>query len=239
MQVRVRTVDITNQRVVASTERLVDAAGPVLIGREGDIAVGVDPVDLGVSRQALELQSDDHGWSITSRNGNGAMLHPWGQASTLLETKQTVHRRWPKIAIRLIGSRTDLHHWVLLEASDYSIEPFRSPADSTNTDLGRPPLPLTEAQLQALRAVFAQHLSWPPVAGPVPVTLQAAARRLGVSDAAIYQRLEAAQNRAYQLGAYRQHGVTDPEYLYVLVRHGYVNSLAPEANGDGDTPVEA
>ncbi len=81
---------------------------------------------------------------------------------------------------------------------------------------------LTRAQLDALTTVFAPHLAGGPVPGPLPVKLEAAARRLGVSDGAVAQRLEAAQQRAYKLGSHRQVGVTDPDYLYVLVGNGYL-----------------
>jgi hypothetical protein len=229
IRVEVRTVDIVARAVTATSERSLEPGKSLLIGREGDLGVGIDPVDTGISRHALEVAAAAEGWSITSHNGNGAMLHPWAQPSSVLETEQATRRRWPRLAVRLIGSRSELHHWVLLEGDRYTIDPARAAHESTNTDLSRPPQPLTNAQSEALRTVFSQHLAWPPVAGPVPMTLQSAARRLKVSDAAIYQRLEAAQSRAYQLGAYRQHGVTDPEYVYVLARHGYLGGPAQNA----------
>jgi len=111
---------------------------------------------------------------------------------------------------------------VLLEAASTSCR--HSPSCATAVDQHqRPDAPaaLTAAQLAALSAVFAQHL---PGRRSQDRCDQARSRLrdgLGVTDGAVAQRLEATQQRAYQLGAHRQVGVTDPSYLYVLVGHGY------------------
>jgi len=221
VRVVAQTVDVANRSVLSTDEQSLGQGESLLIGREGDLAVGTTAPDTGVSRRALVVCPGTDGWHVESMNSNGAILHPWAQAERWLTPGEPEDLRWPRIGIRLVGSRPGLHHWVLLESDAYTIDPVRA-GTSTNTETPRPPLPLTDAQLAALTTVFAQHLAWPPVAGPLLLTLQAAARRLGISEAAVYQRLEAVQARAYQLGLHRQHGVTDPDYLYLLVRHGYL-----------------
>lgn len=206
----------------------------LVVGREGDLPVGVDLPDTGVSRQALLVTATEGGWQLVCTNGNRAALHRWGQPVSWPDRNAPWTLRWPRVAVRLIGSLPHAQHWVLLEADGYSLPAvgdLRGPA-STNTSSAEAPAPLTPAQLAALTGVFAQHLAWPPVAGPMPIKLEAVARRLGVSDGAVAQRLEAAQQRAYKLGSHRQVGVTDPDYLYVLVGHGYLS--APTAHVDAD-----
>jgi hypothetical protein len=196
----------------------------LIIGREGDLPVGVDLPDTGVSRHALLITATADGFRLVCTNSNRAALYLWGQAASWPERNTTVTLRWPRVAVRVIGSLPDVEHWVLLESDTYplpAVGELRGPA-STNTNSPDAPAPLTPAQLDALAGVFAQHLAWPPVAGPMPTKLQAVARHLGVTDGAIAQRLEAAQQRAYKLGSHRQVGVTDPGYLYVLVGHGYL-----------------
>ena len=206
----------------------------LLIGREGDLPLGVDVPDTGVSRRALTVTARPEGWQLVCTNSNGAVLHPWGQAASWLERNKPLTRRWPRIGIRVIGSAQDAQHWVLLEAGQYRTPAVGQPhgAASTNTQRPEPPGPLTPAQVDALTTVFAAHLAWPPVAGPLPVKLEAAARKLRVTDGAVAQRLEAAQRRAYKLGSHRQVGVMDPEYLYVLVANGYLPPPTAETDAE-------
>jgi hypothetical protein len=210
----------------------VQVGQSLLIGREGDLPAGVEIADTGISRRALTVAARPDGWQIISTNGNGAVLHPWGQAASWLERNKPLSRRWPRIGIRLIGSLHDAQHWVLLESDQYELPAIAELHGRPSTNTLRParPGPLTAAQLDALRTVFAPHLAWPPVPGALPVKLEAAARRLHVSDGAVAQRLEAAQQRAYKLGSHRQVGVMDPEYMYVLVSNGYLP--APTARID-------
>lgn len=47
-------------------------------------------------------------------------------------------------------------------------------------------------------------------------------RRGGVTESAVQDHLGKALNRALQLGLHHPVGLTDPEYLHLLVRAGYL-----------------
>ena len=198
----------------------IGPGGRVGIGRQSDIPIGVDPEDAGVSRRSLTVTRQSDSWTLNCTNVNGAVIHPWGQAPRWADDRMSSEFRWPYVAVRVVGSSQALHHWVLLEAPEQEL-PSERP-DSTNTAVPEPPAALTGPQLEAVQRVFAQYLAWPPVAGAGATPLQSAAGRLGVTQAAVYQRLEAVRARAYQLGSHAQIGVSDPEYVFVLVRAGLI-----------------
>ena len=195
------------------------------IGRQSDIPIGVDPEDAGVSRRSLTVTRQSDSWTLSCTNTNGAVIYPWGQAPRWADSRGPTEFRWPHIAVRVVGSSRALHHWVLLEAPEQALRTERP--DSTNTAVSETPAALTGPQLEAVQRVFAQYLAWPPVAGASAAPLQSAAGRLGVTQAAVYQRLEAVRARAYQLGSHAQIGVSDPEYVFVVVRAGLI-PLPPE-----------
>lgn len=201
----------------------------VLIGREGDLPVAIDPIDSGVSRRALTVTVDPAHWELEVTNSNHAWVHPWGQRPTWAESGTTLRKRWPRIGVLLVGNREDLHHWVLLE-SDSDPSEWRSkdvdraniPSHPSGTKVKAASVGLTRAQLEALQMVFSKYLEWPPVIGSEPMLLEAAARKLGIVPNAVTDRLRQAQNRAYSLGPHRQTGVMSPEFVYVLASAGYL-----------------
>jgi hypothetical protein len=83
---------------------------------------------------------------------------------------------------------------------------------------------LTVAQEMAVRTLFAELLAWPPLVPATPLQLKQVASRLGARPESIQRRLEEVRRKALGLGLARTGLLTDPEYLYVLVRAGY---LAP------------
>jgi hypothetical protein len=216
---RIRVVDLANGRESTGEPVLLEPGTKLIVGREGDVALGVVPADFGVSRRALTVGRTAAGWSIEPMNSNGIVLQLWGQAPAWLDIGRPLEISWPWVGLRIVGSRSDVQHWVLLEAGTGST---REPGSSSTQTDSPDAKPLTHAQSAAVAAVFAQHLAWPPVAGAAPQTLDAAARRLGVSTAAVYQRLEAVRARAYLLGSHPQASVTEPDYIYVLVRNGFI-----------------
>lgn len=226
---RIREVNMANGQENVSEPVLIEPGVNLVIGREGDVALGVVPPDLGVSRRALIVGVTAKGWSIEPTNSNGIELQPWGRAPFWLDIGRPLEISWPWVGLRIIGSRPDVQHWVLLEAGTWSTQGSGTGSTQTESPDAKP---LTDAQLAAITAVFAQHLAWPPVAGAVPQTLDAAARRLGVSTAAVYQRLEAARARAYLLGSHPQSSVTEPDYIYVLVRNGFIEPPRHEVSGE-------
>jgi hypothetical protein len=196
---------------------------PVLVGREGDVPVGVDLEDLGVSRRAAVVTATADGWDVQVENRNGVVLHPWGQAPSLARRREVL--TWPLVGLRVRGSDEAVQHWVLLEAE--SVEPAPSgptarSGPATRTARSRASDPLTGPQLDALRTVFAAHLQWPPVQPAVALQLKQAARRLGLSESGVQDRLLKARERAVHLGLHTAGGATDAEFLFFLVRAGLV-----------------
>ena len=170
---RVRGYDCHRRKAFPSTlsvpvvpERLT------VVGREGEVPVGLEPADTGISRRALRVGVDDSGWTVHVDNTHGAVVHPWGQAPHWYEKGTVARHRWPRVGIRLVGSERTLEHWVLLESGAFQLaqpEPADPVVVASGTDLVRLPNPLTDTQLAAVRAVFPEHLAWPPHSGPVPV----------------------------------------------------------------------
>ena len=143
-----------------------------------------------------------------------------------------MQRSWPRVGVRLVGIERNVEHWVLLDAGTVVALPHdasaRVPGPTRQPEL---PKPLTVTQRDAVHAVFRDFLGWPPISGPVPVPLAAAASRLGISSTALQERLSRVQDRAYALGLHRQVGVSDPSYVHLLVRHGYIRSPPQAAEG--------
>jgi hypothetical protein len=193
-------------------------------GREAELPIGIDPEDPGISRLALSITAGEAGWELRLTNRNGGVLHRWGQAPAMLEAERSVHVRWPRVGVRLVGRAAGVEHWILLEADDYAlpVPGATAPEDSGATSIATPPRPLTGAQEDALRAVFADHLVWPPLTNPAPMARETAGRRLGISYAGVVDRLKGAQHKAHQLGSTQQFGLMEPDYLYVLVARGYL-----------------
>jgi hypothetical protein len=194
---------------------------PVVIGREGDLPLGVEPEDGGVSRTALTVVATEHGWQIDNANRNGAVLHPWGLAVSLAPPHLVLD--WPLIAVRVVGSDHARQHWVLLESHVRpDADPPLLPRPGAATTRSDPPKPLTSAELEALWTVFGDVLSWPPRLPAVPLQLKQAARRLGITESGVQLRLEGAQRKALALGLPRPVRLTEPDYLHVLVGAGYL-----------------
>lgn len=208
--------------------RSIEVGESLLAGREGDLPLGVEIENFGISREAALITATEHGWQVELRNRNGAMLHPWGQGPTLAGRYNNL--TWPRIAVRLVtgseaGATESRRHWLLLEADMVARAPAgaRVPANSTGST-SRPPAltELTPKQLAALKVVFADHLRWPPVLSAEARTLTAAGRKLGITESGVQARLDGPIEHAMALGLSRRVGATNPEYLYVLVRAGHL-----------------
>jgi hypothetical protein len=216
--------------------RTVEVGESLLVGREADIPLGVDLKDVGISRVAAVVTATENGWQVEVRNRHHAMLHPWGQGPTLAGQHDTLTLTWPRIGIRILNGReadaTDMRrHWLLLEAdmSAQTLAGARTPETSmTSTARPRARRALTARTEQALRLVFADHLCWPPVPSPQAALLDTVARRLDRSVSAVQLRLQEAVRLANGFGFLRSCRLTDPEYVYVLVRAGYLERPAVE-----------
>lgn len=200
-------------------DRPLAAGMPVLFGREGDIGVGVSPVDPKVSRQAIRVTRTGPGWQVAVNNRNGVIVHPWGQAAGRAQPESLLP--WPRVALRVVG-RPDLRHWVLLEDAALAEPPARVAPGTDLTESAGRPRPLTAAQEHTVRTLFAELLAWPPVIPATPRQLKQVASRLGATKESIQRRLEEVRKKAVAVGLARNALLTDPEYLYVLVRAGYL-----------------
>ncbi|WP_232666494.1 hypothetical protein [Pseudonocardia sp. TRM90224] len=195
---------------------------PVVVGREGDIELGVAVHDGGISRQAVTVTATTEGWLIRTANRNGAVIHPWGLASYRAQKSQVV--LWPLVGIRVSGTATDQQHWILLESDSYLDAEGNAVHELPGlTTSGPVPPALAPAELSALEGVFGEYLAWPPpTAPPVPLQLKQVASRLGKSLSGVQDRLQSAQEKALRLGLPRPTTLTHPDYFHVLVAAGYV-----------------
>lgn len=194
----------------------------VEIGREGDLPLGVEVPNTSISRNALAVTANPHGWDIAVTNRNGAVLHPWGQAPELASPHNVIN--WPFVAVRMLPDTETSQHWVLIEADDMPVTPAGAvaPDSLTQTDRVERPGQLPPGEREALNVVFEPQLSWPPSHPAGPRLLKQAASRVGISISALQDRLKAARARALRLGQ-SSVDLTDPSYLYMLVRAGYLD----------------
>jgi hypothetical protein len=195
----------------------------VTVGREGELPLGVEVFDSGVSRNAVTVTPTGEGWRITVGNRNGAVIHPWGLAPHRSRPAQLVH--WPLVGIRVAGAEPRHQHWLLLE-SDAFLDGADGTASQTRLALtrrGAPPPPLAPAELSALERLFEDYLAWPPpTTPPVPRQLKQVANRLGKSLSGVQDRLRSAQDKALRLGLASPVTLTHPDYFHVLVAAGYL-----------------
>jgi hypothetical protein len=221
---RIVVAQSTGRGVQVRSVHEVAAGVPVPIGRETAVSVAVDPVDRRVSRLAVQVTWTSDGWVVRSLNRNGVLVHPWGLPSWPAQPTELLTAA--RVALRVVGDG-DRQHWILLEDDTRTrvASPVRT---SLDTDLEKPVRGLTGPQRDVLRALFADLLAWPPVAPSEPRQLKQVARLLGISVSGVQARLVEVRSKAEALGLGRQLPLTDPEYLYVLVRAGY---LEPELDG--------
>lgn len=200
---------------------LAPVGRPVVVGREGDLLLGVAAADDGISRTALTVTATDDGWRIARSNRNGAVLHPWGLAPYVAPARTLLD--WPLVAVHVAGTDDSSQHWVLLhsrtppEPGGTAEEPAR-----VATRHSEAPKPLTPAEVEAVWTVFVDVLAWPPRRPALPLQLKQAARRLRISESGVQLRLEGAMRKALSLGLPRPVRLTEPDYVHVLVGAGYL-----------------
>jgi hypothetical protein len=217
---------ITRSSVLGGAPATSCAAAPlevgITIGRHAELPLGVDVPDEGVSRHALTVTATADGWAITNRSRNGVIVTPWGLGAH--RPTATLQLRWPLIAVRVLGTRPDARHEVLLECDEYYDARTHLISAPGPTAGATPPRPLTPAETAALQVVFEPTLTWPPLDSPAePLQLKQAARRLDITASAVKVRLEGARAKAELLGLEGPTGVTDPAYLHVLVAARYLS----------------
>lgn len=207
-----------------TSARQVSIGQPLEIGREGELALGVEVTNTAISRHAVTVTATAHGWELTVINRNGAVLHPWGQAPELaaISGRDTVN--WPLVAVRMLPDTAVSQHWVLIEADGLPVTPAGPIASNSLTETDRVSRPgqLPDGERKAVITAFADQLSWPPIHPAIPLQLKQAASRLGKSISATQDSLGAARDRAARLGYASTGALTEPGYLYALVRAGYV-----------------
>ena len=230
VRVVVQTSDREGAVLVDPVSTTVPLGEQLEIGREGDLQVADDPEDTAVSRVALILKPVAGGVELTVNNLNGVVVHPWGSRTRYLPKGTTGQLVVGRTGIRVVGG-TSLDvpdaraYWVLVE-DVLPVEPRIPLQRSVVTVQNARPDALTAPQRAAVELIFAEHLAWPPLAAPLALTIDSAARRLGVSPTAVTQRLEGVRKKAYSLGMAQQYGVVDPEYVFALVAHRFLSSPA-------------
>jgi hypothetical protein len=204
----------------SSYDEVLPVNATVTVGREGDARIGLDPVDTSVSRRALTVTVREDGWDLVVTNRNGAALHRWAQPALAAVPMDTV--RWPLVGVRLFGADA-VTYWVLLRNDRLARQSQTERQESEYTGAKRTARPLTAAQLEAVRAIFAENLAWPPLVNARPRALKQVARQLGCSESAVQERLNEVRRKAVTLGLAREVSLTDPEYVYVLASAGYLH----------------
>jgi hypothetical protein len=202
--------------------RTVELGEAVSIGRDAEVIVAMDPPDNRVSRRAATVTAGPGGWNVAVSNRNGLLVHPWGLPAWQARPAELLTEN--RVALRILGTH-DREHWVLLESDElvgFDTAGVRTIGQSASTIRATAVRPLTPAQLEAVVLLFAELLAWPPRASAAPGQLKQVARALGVSVSAVQERLKAVVAKAVTLGLSREVEVTDPEYVYVLVRAGYL-----------------
>jgi hypothetical protein len=215
---RLLTLERVGDDLRLRSVRLISTATEFSIGRGGDVTIATDPPDDRVSRVAAIVVPTADGWRVEPRNTNGTVLHLWAQAPRPLARRETV--TWPRIGLRFPGTG-DRHHWVLLEDNEIYTE-FGPPPGMGTTEIANRPQPLTDPQRSALRAVFDPVLAWPPPGHVTFPTFAKAARQLGCAESSLKERLAGTMAKAQRLGFTGSSGLNTPEYLYLLVRCGYL-----------------
>jgi hypothetical protein len=217
---RIHTLGVRADGGVAALHtHAVTPGRAVVIGREGELALGIDPLDPKISRNAVTVTSTGDGWRLEIGNHNGVDLQLWGQPARPYRTVELLS--WPRITVHVKGDR-QLRHLVLLDDPALAIASQRPRRSGRHTESVTPPPSLTVPQQEALRLLYAELLAWPPPKQAVPRRINQVAHRLGIGNEAVRRRLEEALQKATALGLSRAVPLTDPEYLYVLVRAGYL-----------------
>lgn len=217
---RITVLEFAGRRIV----NRYDVAQPpldtvVTVGRRGDIVIGMNPADKGVGSEAVDIEVAYRGWRVLPRNENGVILHHWAQPSRLIQRQECPVGAW--VGVQVLGRVADRQYWILLfDDTAYTVG-----AGITTTAEATPIKPLTGAEEQALRVVFADHLCWPPSAQLDQLKFEAAGRRLACGPDAVRARLRLARKKAAARGFHRRVDLADPAYLYALVQTGQLTPL--------------
>ncbi|MDG6108599.1 hypothetical protein Daura_14475 [Dactylosporangium aurantiacum] len=227
MPYHVQTLESIKGNWRAGMRRPLLAGQELHIGRSCEVTIANDPIDDKVSRTAAIVVPNPEGWRIEPRNRNGVVLHQWAQPPRPITRTETV--LWPRVGLFVKGA-AEYEHWILLDDTEaYTALGPHTTGVTATTEL---PEPLTPEQLEAVYAVFHEILAWPPVRDARPDTVDTAARRIGRSRTALNQRLDQARRRATGLGLRREPARTDPEYVYVLARAGFIRLDAADQHGN-------
>jgi hypothetical protein len=196
----------------------LDEGGEITIGKAAQLLIAVAPPDAHVSRTALAVRAVDAGWDVTASNRNGIVVHPWALPAWKAQRHELLTH--DRVALRVLGDAAR-RHWVLLERDGARVL-TRGAEGTVHTAMASPARPLTVPQHEVMHALFAELLAWPPKVPSEPRQLKQVAREMGISVSGVQARLQEVRAKAQTLGLSRQVTLTDPEYMYVLVRAGYL-----------------
>jgi hypothetical protein len=209
------------------------------VGRHGDVPVGVDPEDLGISRTALRITAADS-WELEVTNAAGAWIRPWAAAGRRVTQGHRERFVGGRVCVDLFGAEGRRHRVLLecdaegplplpcseaaaAELAEQDADAARA-GETTRVDDVRH---LTDKQVSVIRAVFGEYFAWPPRDRPDVVKFPSAARRLGISSSAVKDHLGRVRARmapfvadGCPLDDPRYVYLDDPRYVYLLVDLG-------------------
>jgi len=168
---------------VAEGERLV-------FGREENVGVvGLDPYDMGISGVAGSIECDRGRWTIVNRSQKRPLfIEIPSESGRVKLTMGRTHIVATSQTIVLIPGLVYTHRidMVVPQASVNWNRPTAGMEESTVVARGI----CSEADLDALTAIFSGFLASFPRRHPHPLTYRQAASLLGVSEAAVRKRIE-------------------------------------------------
>jgi hypothetical protein len=223
-----RTVERTPDGFAVRHDHKLTIGESVTVGREADLPLASDPADTRVSRQAVTLTPTERGWSVTITNKNGILVQPWGLPAWRARPEELLTDT--HVGLRVLGEPAR-EHWILLQTTWSPTEDLTNAPDPVTLSTIRSVAvrPITTPQLEAVVLLFDEVLAWPPRPSAAPGQLKQVARQLGLSVSAVQERLKPVIARAVALGLSRDVEVTDPEYVHVLLRAGYLTVDQVEA----------
>lgn len=164
--------------------------------REAGI-VGLDPTDRGISRQTCSVESHDGWWTVVNRSAKTPLsILAFGSADLLQLAPGAHHLINASPCIVHVRGMVRSHRIdLIVPVGDLAVT---SVGDGQETDVLD--IVLSEAERDALTAMFNGYLRPIPRRDPHPVSYEDAGRLLGVPASTVRRRIERFRDRLRDLG---------------------------------------